>query len=79
MDSPVRLVALIAVAAVIVYNAVIFYREQHPRGLPPSPPREPFLGHYRKLPTENVHLKHMEYAKELSMHLYALTLASRGT
>ncbi|ORX96547.1 cytochrome P450 [Clohesyomyces aquaticus] len=31
---------------------------------PPSPPREPILGHYRKLPLENAHLKHLEYVRK---------------
>ncbi|KAH7025683.1 cytochrome P450 [Microdochium trichocladiopsis] len=56
--------------AVVFVGITIFYKvlsstlKQYPHPLPPSPPSEPLLGHVRKLPMENAHLAHMEYAKQ---------------
>ncbi|OTA57464.1 cytochrome P450 [Hypoxylon sp. EC38] len=47
----------------VVGTLLIFY-QNFPCPLPPSPPAEPILGHFRRLPMENAHLKHMEYAKK---------------
>ena len=65
--SPITAVAIIAVIFWVVYLGVRpFLQFGFPAPLPPSPPAEPFLGHWRKLPLENAHLKYMQDAAKLS-------------
>ncbi|KAI1372317.1 cytochrome P450 [Hypoxylon crocopeplum] len=64
MDSPTRLGIVVTVFGVFLYNAFRILHQRFPHPLPPSPPAEPVLGHFRRLPMENAHLKHMEYAKQ---------------
>ncbi len=62
-----------AAATVVLLTAVILLAVRHitsasrfPCPLPPSPPAEPFFGHYRRLPLDNAHLTHIAYAKEFN-------------
>ncbi|KAI2604143.1 cytochrome P450 [Hypoxylon fragiforme] len=63
IESPTRLGAAVIVIGVFLYNIFKNLYPRYPYPLPPSPPAEPVLGHFRRLPMENAHLKHMEYAK----------------
>ncbi|KAI1137387.1 cytochrome P450 [Hypoxylon sp. FL0543] len=64
LDSPTRLAVVVAVFGVFLYNLYRTFHRKFPCPLPPSPPAEPILGHFRSLPMENAHLKHMEYARK---------------
>ena len=65
--SPVTALAVLSAVALVIYLGVKPYlRFGYPAPLPPSPPAEPFVGHWRKLPIENAHLKYMEDAEKLS-------------
>src|SRR5262245_24826958 len=67
LQSPVKVIALSSVLSFVIYLGIRpFLRIGYPARLPPSPPAEPFLGHWRKLPLENAHLKYMEDAKKYS-------------
>ncbi|KAK1835309.1 cytochrome P450 [Podospora conica] len=61
---PVRALGILAIVGVVL--AAIFKRsfKRYPFPLPPSPPAEPLFGHFRTLPLEDAHLKHMEYARK---------------
>lgn len=67
-ESPVRLGAVVFVGITIFYKVLSTSLKKYPYPLPPSPPGEPLIGHVRKLPTENAHLTHLEYAKEYGMY-----------
>ncbi|KAH8879379.1 cytochrome P450 [Thozetella sp. PMI_491] len=60
----------VATLAIGLFGLLIFnllkrsVGKKYPCPLPPSPPSELFLGHLRSLPLENVHLKHLEHAKQ---------------
>ncbi|KAH9897587.1 cytochrome P450 [Xylariomycetidae sp. FL2044] len=64
LDSPARLAIVAAIVGVVIYVVSRTPYQRFPCPLPPSPPAEPVLGHIRRLPMENAHLKHMEYAKQ---------------
>lgn len=64
VESPTRLGVVLIVTGVFLYSAFRILYRRFPCPLPPSPPAEPILGHFRRLPTENAHFKHMEYAKQ---------------
>ncbi|KAI0179025.1 cytochrome P450 [Hypoxylon sp. FL1284] len=64
MDSPTRLSIVIAILGVFFFYIFQSRHQRYPCHLPPSPPSEPLFGHVRRLPMENAHLKHMEYAKQ---------------
>ncbi|KAI1459880.1 cytochrome P450 [Annulohypoxylon moriforme] len=64
IGSPTRLGVLITLSGIFLYNVYRTLYPKFPCPLPPSPPAEPILGHFRGLPLENAHLKHMEYAKQ---------------
>ena len=64
LHSPVRLVAVLAIVLYVLYRVYKHVFVRYPYPLPPSPPGEPLLGHYRTLPMENPHLKHLEYSKK---------------
>lgn len=65
-SSPLRVIALVSVLGFFIYNIVKASFKRYPYPLPPSPPAEPLVGHFRNLPLENAHLKHMAYAKQYS-------------
>ncbi|KAI1474523.1 cytochrome P450 [Daldinia eschscholtzii] len=62
--SPTRLGIALVITGLFLYSVFRILYPRFPYPLPPSPPGEPILGHFRRLPTENAHLKHMEYAKQ---------------
>ena len=59
-SSPIQLGVLVLVVATIVYNIARTLLRRLPCPLPPSPLADPLIGHARKLPLENAHLKHMD-------------------
>ncbi|OTB02671.1 hypothetical protein M426DRAFT_61715 [Hypoxylon sp. CI-4A] len=64
VNSPTRLGVAALLFGVFLYNVYRAVYHRYPCPLPPSPPAELILGHFRRLPMENAHLKHMEYAKK---------------
>ncbi|KAI2622400.1 cytochrome P450 [Hypoxylon sp. NC1633] len=64
IDSPTHLGIAVALSGVFLYNVFRILYRRFPCPLPPSPPAEPILGHLRRLPMENAHLKHIDYAKQ---------------
>lgn len=66
LSSPIRILVVILVIVFSIYNVVKRSLKRYPYPLPPSPPAEPLFGHFRSLPLENAHLKHMAYAKQYS-------------
>ncbi|KAI4862537.1 cytochrome P450 [Hypoxylon rubiginosum] len=62
--SPTRLGVVVAFLGVFLYYVFQSRYQRLPYPLPPSPPAEPIIGHIRRLPMENAHIKHMEYAKQ---------------
>ncbi|KAL6246440.1 hypothetical protein RBB50_006676 [Rhinocladiella similis] len=64
LSSPIRILVVILVIVFSIYNVVKRSLKRYPYPLPPSPPAEPLFGHFRSLPLENAHLKHMAYAKQ---------------
>ncbi|KAI1765031.1 cytochrome P450 [Hypoxylon sp. FL1150] len=64
VESPTRLGVAVAFLGLIFYYVFQNWYQGPPYPLPPSPPAEPILGHVRRLPMENAHIKHMEYAKQ---------------
>ncbi|KAI1393000.1 cytochrome P450 [Hypoxylon trugodes] len=64
IESPARLGLLVLLFATLLYNVYETVYRRYPCPLPPSPPAEPVIGHFRSLPMENAHFKHMEYAKQ---------------
>lgn len=66
--SPVTAIAALVVISWIMYIGIRPYlRFGLPAPLPPGPPLEPFVGHWRKVPLENAHLKYMEDAEKYSV------------
>lgn len=66
LQSPIRVGAVLILLGLLLANFVRRFHAKYPCPLPPSPPAEPFLGHFRSLPLENAHLQHMQYAKKYS-------------
>ncbi|KAJ9604249.1 hypothetical protein H2200_011083 [Cladophialophora chaetospira] len=68
-SSPLRVIPLFLVFGCLVYNIIKRSFKRYPYPLPPSPPAEPLFGHFRNLPLENAHLKHMAYAKQYNFDI----------
>jgi hypothetical protein len=66
LQSPVKVLAALTIVSVVVYLGIKPYLRFFPAPLPPSPPAEPFIGHWRKLPLENAHLQYMKDAETYS-------------
>jgi len=66
VQSPARILAVALLLGIVVVSVIKRSSKKYPCPLPPSPPAEPFFGHYRNLPLENAHLTHMQYAKQFS-------------
>lgn len=66
LSSPTRILVVVLLIGISVYHVAKRSLKRYPYPLPPSPPAEPLFGHFRSLPLENAHLKHMAYAKQYS-------------
>ncbi|KAJ9134091.1 Cytochrome P450 [Pleurostoma richardsiae] len=66
VQSPARILAVALLLGIVVVSVIKRSSKKYPCPLPPSPPAEPFFGHYRNLPLENAHLTHMQYAKQFN-------------
>ncbi|KAI2627949.1 cytochrome P450 [Hypomontagnella submonticulosa] len=74
IDSPTRLGVALVLLGAFIYRVFRIWYPKFPCPLPPSPPAEPILGHIRRLPMENAHLKHMEYAKKYNSDIVYFNL-----
>lgn len=66
---PSGLVGLLSLVA-LLFAASRLIRKKSPYPLPPSPPGEPILGHFRIVPTDRPELYYEKLAKEYSRTLY---------
>ncbi|KAF1809998.1 cytochrome P450 [Eremomyces bilateralis CBS 781.70] len=78
-QSPIRVGAILLVLGVVLYQILKRSFKRYPCPLPPSPPAEPLLGHFRTLPPENAHLKHMEYAKRFNSDIVYFNVLGNHT
>lgn len=67
IQSPVTAITILVLVFWVVYLGIRPYlRFGHLAQLPPGPPLEPFVGHWRKVPLENAHLRYIEDAERYS-------------
>jgi hypothetical protein len=65
-DHPAILVGLVILLGVFL---AIQRKKQLPYPLPPGPPAEPLIGHYRSIPALNPEHKYIEWGKQYSKTL----------
>lgn len=58
---------LLLLIVLVAYRALCLIRKKDAPPLPPGPPAEPLLGHYRIVPQDAAFKQYAQWAKEYSM------------